>query len=387
MKNQDLKLFKFKSNFARRLKDPISPNKIHHFFWIKAEDLPENFPKDPNPRAQNLNRAVYKEVKRSYLNKDEFTPYTFHLKNNGMDLIAQRVDLIDKEENIFEVAFGSNEGVLNGYHTYQIILDNKDEVPDQYVFVKITTNVEKDFITEMAGGLNTSVQVHDESLLNQKGAFNWIKEELKPFNDNIAYKENLNRDMDIRDIVAIMTLFNIDLFPTDASSSNHPKYAYSYKSKCLQLYEKDTEIYEKLKPILKDIMKLHDIIKYTAPKKHDGHARRLDYFDTKQRTKMKLIFINKESDILLGKAALYPILAAFRWFVTEDDNDKYKWKTKNGFEDIQEIWNKFGTNVMSEIQGAYNDLGKSVNKLGKSGVTWTSVYSRLLSSFLQETKF
>lgn len=380
--------YQFKAKYARRLPDPVDQKKEHHIYWVKANNLPENLPTDPNPRDKNLNLAVYKDVEESFKNLN-VTPYTFHLKNNGIDLVAQTVDKVGKD--LYEVEFAKGEGILNGNHTYTIMTKNKSEVPDQYVLVKITTNIDQEFIPEMAGGLNTSVQVHDESLLNQKGAFDWIKDlfEDESYENKISYKENKNLEMDIRELIAIMTLFNIDYYPLDGTGDNsHPKYSYSSKAKCLNMYEDDQDSYKKMRLILKDILKLHDIIKLEGPIFHNaagGHAGRLGYVETRERTKEKLIFTEKETKMFLSKGALYPLLAAFRWFIKENSqNGLYEWKTKNGFDDILNMWNQYGERLMSSIQNTYDAVGKNPNSLGKSTITWTSVYSELLSAFLQE---
>ncbi|HFJ9459151.1 hypothetical protein [Bacillus cereus] len=39
---------------------------------------------------------------------------------------------------------------------------------------------------------------------------------------------------------------------------------------------------------------------------------------------------------------------------------------------------------MSSIQSAYNAVGNDLNELGKNTVTWLSIYSDLLSVFLDK---
>src|SRR5690606_24146990 len=94
---------------------------------------------------------------------------------------------------------------------------------DQYVKFEILVDVPEDLITEIAGGLNTAVQVQEMSLANLGERFEWIKEALRgePYDSAIAYKENeADKELDVRDIVAYMTLFNIDLYPNTIGAAD-----------------------------------------------------------------------------------------------------------------------------------------------------------------------
>lgn len=381
-----------KAKVARRMPDPLDPKKEHHTFWVRAADLPEGIPVKPNPRPAKPDLAVYQEVEESFLNKGTSTPYTFHLKNKGMDILASYVKKIENDQ--YEIGFTGVEGLANGNHTYQIMKKNSSLVSDQYVFVKITTNVHPDFISEMANGLNTSVQVHSESIMNQRGDFDWIKEvfENQTYSKKVSYVENENLPIDIREIISIMTLFNVDINAIDGNvAEKHPKYAYSAKAKCLKQFEEDPASYKKLRGILKDILYLHDTIKMQGPAMHNrrgGKAGALGYVEKRTKSVLELIFIEKSTKIYLSKGALFPILAAFRWFIKEDPKSGlYIWKNKNGFEDILAIWKKHGPRLMGAVQEAYEAVGKDPNALGKSTVTWSSTYSELLSAFLEEQEF
>lgn len=382
----------FKAKIARRMPDPIDPKKEHHVFWLRAADLPDEIPVKPNPRPAKPDLAVYREVEESFLNKGTSTPFTFHLKNKGMDILASYVK--KTHDDFYEVGFTLNEGLANGNHTYKIMKKNSSIISDQFVFVKITTNVHPDFISEMANGLNTSVQVHSESIMNQRGDFDWIKEvfENESYKEKISYVENENLPIDIREIISIMTLFNIDLNSNENNSvEKHPKYAYSAKAKCLKQFEEYPESYQKLRAVLKDILYLHDIIKTQGPEMHNkrgGKAASLGYVEKRVKSPLEMIFIEESTKVYLSKGALFPILAAFRWFIKEDPiSGLYVWKNKNGFKDILSIWQKHGPRLMGSIQEAYIAVGKDPNALGKNTITWSSAYSELLSAFLEEQDF
>lgn len=388
--NKNESTIQLKAKFARRMPDPIDPKKEHHFMWVNARDLPDEIPTNPNPRPANTDLAVYQEVEDSFLNKGIATPYTFHLKNKGLDIIASYVKSDSKDK--YTIGFNSSEGLANGHHTFKIMKRNSESVGDQYVLVKITTNVHPDFVSEMAMGLNTSVQVHSESIMNQRGDFDWIKSvfEKETYADKISYVENEKLPMDIRELISIMVLFNLEI--SDAKSTEkHPKYAYSAKSKCLSLFEENPDTFLKLKYILKDILVLHDTIKIEGPAMHNkqgGKAGSLGYVEKRVKSPIELIFIDETTKQFLSKGALFPILAAFRWFVIEDQKSGvYVWKTKDGFDGIMNIWKNHGPRLMGAVQSAYNAVGKDPNALGKNTITWSSVYSELLSAVLEEQAF
>ncbi|PFB23621.1 hypothetical protein [Bacillus cereus] len=377
-----------RAKFMRRLPDPIDSGKQHYLFWLSSNDLPDAFPTNPNPRPANIELLTYREVADSFLNQNGATPYTFHLKNKGLDIVAQYVKQLEKADH-YEIGFNDNEGLANGHHTFKIMKKHAKKNNEQFVFVKVTTNVPADFIPEMANGLNTSVQVHLESILNKKGAFDWIKEVVadETYANEISYVENERKAVNVLELISILTIFNIDLHE---GIEKHPKYTYSARAKCLKLYEDYTDSYKQLTPILKDILILHDTIKEQGPVVHreQGGKNTIGYIETRERTPVQLIFINKKSSEFLSKGALFPILAAFRWFITKDEKTGlYKWKNKGGFMDIIAIWDEHGKHLMNAIKDSYNAVGKDPNALGKNNVTWSSAYSELLSAFLSKQQF
>ncbi|MEH7514262.1 hypothetical protein V7146_16230 [Gottfriedia acidiceleris] len=388
MNNIITQTVKVHAKFMRRLPDPIDPQKQHYLFWLSSNYLPDGFPTNPNPRPANTDLLTYRDVSDSFLNINGATKHTFHLKNKGLDIVASYVKQLDKSD-FYEIGFNDREGLANGNHTFQIMKKYAKENNEQFVLVKVTTNVEADFIPEMASGLNTSVQVHTESILNKKGAFDWIKDIVanEVYADKISYVENERKAINILELISILTLFNIELHD---GAANHPKYAYSQRAKCLNQYEEYTASYKRLAPILKDILTLHDKIKYEGPIVHrkQGGKNTIGYIETRERTPIELIFINKTTDEFLSKGAAFPILAAFRWFVKIDEKTGlYHWKNKGGFMDILAIWDDHGDHLMNAIKQSYIAVGKNANELGKQTITWSSTYSELISSFLSNMEF
>src|SRR5262249_54760814 len=126
-----------------------------------------------------------------------------------------------------------------------------------------------DWIPDMAGGVNTSFQVQNMSLDNLEKKFDWIKNLIQGqvYAPKIAWRENEDKEFDGRDIVSLLTCFNIEVYPNDVSDTTQPVIAYEKKAAALKLYEDRTDSYRKLAPIAKDIFQLYDIIRSDA-KKH-----------------------------------------------------------------------------------------------------------------------
>ena len=129
------------------------------------------------------------------------------------------------------------------------------------------TGVE-DIIENLAEARNTSVQVDAKSMAELAEKFDPIKEGLEgmPFFKRIAFKQNQisvddetgkkNKMIDAREIVAIISMFNISLY----DALHHPTQAYSSKAKMLDMYLKNPEEYREYVNIMPDIFDLYDAV-------------------------------------------------------------------------------------------------------------------------------
>jgi hypothetical protein len=74
---------------------------------------------------------------------------------------------------------------------------------------------------------NTSAQVKEFALDNLAKKFEWLKEQLPEFEPVIVYRENERKPVKVRDVIALLTLFNVTLFPNNGSQypnqATHPK--------------------------------------------------------------------------------------------------------------------------------------------------------------------
>lgn len=73
--------------------------------------------------------------------------------------------------------------------------------------------------------------------------------------------------MDVRDLLVMLDLFNIEAFPNEGM--DHPVRAYASKAKVLDSYLSNQDHYKLLSPILNDVLRLHDIIRLQGRDKHN----------------------------------------------------------------------------------------------------------------------
>ncbi len=381
--------------FVRRIPDPVSPHSERHILLCAISDLPKDLPTDPNPRNPRIDRPIWREIKKHLLN-EEGEPNTFHLKNKGITLIAKSVNKIDDDK--IELAFERGQGIVDGGHTYKLLIDNLGEIEDknsvsnddtskisQFIKLEVLTGIAPDLWPEIARGLNTAIQVQEMSLMELQEEFAWIKDELQdqPYKGRIAYREGDDAPYDARDIIVLLDLFNVFEFPNEGAE--HPVRAYTSKAQVLASYKaKQKQQYERLRPILKDILTLHDIIAYDGRAKQNaagGKGGRLAFIEDRKRGQFEFVFTGKQSKYRLFDGALFPMLAAFRWMVTINPTTGLaEWR--GGFAAVKDLWNKTGSELMRATQGTSDELGRKPYAIGRSRNHWVSLHKTVANADL-----
>lgn len=386
----------FKAHAARRLPDPVFKEATRHVFFCSVLDIPKELPKGANPRSQDdIDRGIYRDIERSLLNNgdNDWTENAFHLRNKGITIIAENVEKKDNDDNLIVSFVSDDEGIVDGAHTYEIIqrnqqkikeINQKSEVPiNQFVKIEIIIGLPSpNMVVEVAGGLNTAVQVQRMSLADLAQQFSWIKEELQDtlYFDKIAFKQGENKKIDVRDILRLLDLFNVIEFRNDQTSS-YPTRAYTTKEQVLKHYldKNYSENYKKLRPILKDVLRLYDTISYQARDLYNEgggkRAGRLKFVEG-DRT-FEFPFINETSQHRLSGGALYPMLGAFRATVEIDPvSGNLRWV--KGFDYVLKLWEELGKDLMEATQETSEELGRNINAIGKSKKHWAFLHNLVL---------
>jgi len=383
--------FTLSAPIARRLPDPVLGKEYgitRHILFVPVSAVPEGIPLDPNARTPNLRKRVYRQVEDSLLDRGENIPGTFHLKHKGITMIAHSVDAIGENKDAYEVTVRDGEGIVDGGHSYQLILNHKDkpELPeDQVVKFEILCGIPTDWIADIAGGLNTSVQVEPMSLDNLAGKFDWLKEELadEPYAGKIAWRENDEGKYDVLYLLSVLTCFNIFAYPNDGDIQ--PVVAYEKKSGVLKQFETNPDQYQKLRPIVKDIFRLHDLVGFESKDIYNtatkGKFGRWSFVETQRPT--CYVFTGIEAQHQLLKGALFPLLSAMRWMVTENpETGNAMWL--DGFDNVHELWRDVAAELLMQTGQASQELGRDPRLLGKSRNHWSSLHSKVGLRYLQK---
>lgn len=369
-------VIKLKFDIMRKMPDPNFNNIEHFIGFMKASDYTEKIPDKPNPRPSNdkdLNKAVYKEVINSFLNIN-CTPNTFHLKSHAAKITCDLIKKVSDDEYI--LTFKGKQGIADGLHLLNIVYQYKNDSPDQYVSFWITVGIPDDFTTEMSQGLNSSMQVALESLLNSDGKFDWIKDTLSEeiYANNIAYIETEKYDITIGFIIQLLTMFDIEKYPINGSSL--PICAYSRKSECIKMFDESPDNYKKLVNVLSDILYMYDIIQISAADIYGRGASNLSFIESKNGNKNFCFnFTGLTSPRKLTAGAVFPILGAFKCLLESDPfTGNYRWKDNIDRDRLVEIWKHVGQTLLRSTKVNFEDLGRDANKLGKSSSHWKSIF-------------
>jgi hypothetical protein len=314
--------------------------------FIRVEDLPdglENWMK-VNPRVPKYD-AKHKlrgPVAKAMVDTLCDEPDKFVLKNQGIYILAKEVSF-QKEEGgrgLVKIAFEdpSSHGLVNGGHTYLAILQARedreangenDEPWDAYVRLHLMEGIDQEDITELAEGLNRSMQVDDPSLENLKGSFDKIKEELsgKAPPDTVAYRQGDTGDIDVQQILSYMALFDLEQFP---DRKTHPNKVFGHPKSVLQSFIADTDpenddskrVFDRILPKVHEILVLADRIQQEAVirlgrlkvKSAKGENR----VRSRKHRNRPAHFAGGTIDGLIHLGWLYPMLAAFRANVSRE---------------------------------------------------------------------
>ncbi len=384
------KILTFKVESFRRLPNPYQQRAVGktedndypqmYFAMCDVKNLPDDIPMATNPRDQKMGTSVVKKIKQSLLNTTE---PIFYLLNRGLVISAKSVHFDNNSGNM-TVVFDDLElhGDVDGGHTYKSILEKRDQldVGEQYVKLEILTGVE-DMFQSLAAARNTSTQVEDKSIAELEDRFDLIKDSIKdePFKDKVYFKENAAGDIDVADIISLLTMFNLDRYP---NIETFPIIAYSGKKKCIDYYisahkesgETNENPYYKMKPIMVDIFKLYDMLeknigeyyKQKCPNGRFGSVKGVS--SPKGDMQYKSKFYSNNIDYQTSAGFLYPIIGSLRALVKEE-NGQYAWKS-NPYAMLEKV----GKDLVETTIERSRTLGNNPQSVGKDTGNWKTLY-------------
>lgn len=347
-----------------------SPEKKTQELWtltIRAKNLPPTWKLGPNARYADIKAKPAKEM----LNTLASDPESFVLKNNGMMLVAKSlksegndVQLVCTEPEDGEFAPG--HGVLNGGHTYRVLLEalkDKKKYPnagDAVVLVTVALGIEDEEISRISKARNTSEKVPLHALRNLDGDWTELKQHLPEASRRLVFfKPNEpdvdpDADFDVTDLVRRLAVMNNELFP--AENGEHPVRAYSGIGTLVRQYDKTK--FTKLAERLGDILHLEELVvrkweevygRNTAPADGDNKEK-IDLSRTSGCSSApSLLLSGYKSSVTVADPFVLPVMAAFRVFLRDG-----AWLMP-----IDEAWANYGERTIRDLWKAYKEEGKS----------------------------
>lgn len=387
---------------VRKIDHPVFPHISKYWMTVAATELPAGIGTAANARDPvGLNKRVYRDVKESLTGLSSAVVGTFDLMNKGITILAVDVRLIDKQKNLWELVIDDAVGgIVDGAHTARIIEEANavGGVPvEQHVELHIRTNINGGLITDIARGLNTSLQVAPKSIYNIDKVFDWLKDEVgaRPYGGLIAWKESDAREYDVRDLIGVLDLLNVFDYPNDGGK--HPISAYEKWSIVLDRFADDFDAhrddpseskYHRLRPLLHDALVLWDHIRRDFRDVHNeagGSAGKMNIVEeaSPKRGDFEFPFAGVEpSRYRLTKGAVFPILAAFRNYVEVDQATGNAYWI-GGFAEVIKTWKAIAPDLVSETARATKEYGRNPDSIGKSRPHWDSLHKNVRLRVLQ----
>ncbi|MDD5071860.1 MAG: AIPR family protein [Patescibacteria group bacterium] len=352
---------------------------------VNIKDLPDEFKnwRKINPRDPNLNSGVSRKIAQTLEN----SPDTFFFRNRGLTVLADRV-CFDNQGNVVEIEFTdrAKNGLLDGGHSYVVIKNfleglSEEELDDFEAYIKIEVIEginDPEAVVSVVESRNTSIQVKEQSIQELLKLYELIKKTLKgrEYEGRISYKEHeltedgTSKDIDIKEILSYMICFDVEEFDDRV----HPIKTYTTKNALLEHYRKHYRRMQKYISLLPAILELHDYIYLRLPGAYNSTGGKfgsltgvIEVTNKKRMKKITLPFTSRESSYRIPSGFIYPVLAAFRNLV-KNDNNRCSWVT-----DPFKLFDDLKVDLAQRVGEQAKEL-RNPNKLGKDNATWRGCY-------------
>lgn len=376
------------AEYIRSLKSPHDPSVRTLYVYIALADVPQDLPLSPNPRVPKPNEVI-RRVKESL----EGNSGIFHILNRGITISARSAEY-DNSTGVLELDIPEDEnyGILDGGHTYDVVKElagYPEQAHRQFVKFEVLIGVE-DILSKIASARNFSKAVKAVSLANYSKNLDWLKKALGPLEKSVRWSENDDQDVDALEYIQLVYAFDIDRFTAQV----HPVQAYSSTAKCLEAAEKETLIY--LTPIILDIVKLYDIMrfewweKYKSPDEagRGGRPGRLKEVQGRKRGTSRLLQfptlpdVNPEKALYhVEKGLVIPLISSFRALVKKDSNGQPYWSV-----DPFEFWKQNGAMLVRKVMDASDQRGANPQAVGKDKTVYEALYDSVELLYLKSVR-
>ncbi len=366
--------------------DPSSAQLRRYYAVVPVKDIPLGWVDwlEVNAREATDKGKVPHAIRETLTDKPEW----FAAFNRGLTVVAKQVEYDNKASEL-TLRFDDRRyhGVLDGGHTLKAILGSREETGDLpqagYCNVEIFTGLDEDEIPAVVEARNTSKQVASKSLTNLQGRFEDLKDALGAFERKISWFENDEGDMDVRELIGILTALD------PSHGSTPPVVAYSGKEQCLKLFREKTAAYEKLYGISRDALQIWDAIQFYLPGHYNqrgpepgtsGKFGRLTGVTQSPKKPKELPFIDKSTEYNTPTGYIYPVLSAFRAMLVEENG---QWTWGKGINPVQLIKDGVAADIFIGSVRHSIDTYRNPNRTGKDNQAWTSAFQAARIMYLE----
>jgi hypothetical protein len=380
-----------KPEHLRKITDPT--NQFETYYALcPVEKVPDIPVEETNPREQNLKSKVAREIQNSLLNLDG----NFHLLNRGITISVNSAGYDNKTERLrIDLEKPDLHGNVDGGHTQRVIretvgssewedarqqkIEIGEELKQQYVRYEIITGLSPELLVSLAEARNTSAQVKEFALDNLAKKFEWLKQQIPQFESVIVYRENEKKPVNVRDVIALLTLFNVALFPNNGSQ--YPTQAYSSKAKPLELFDEKQESYRSMRPIILEILELYDYVRARMKdvfNEQGGKFLKWEVVDQRSATHFHFAPDLEPVPYRVPDGLVYPLLGAFRFLVRERKGEMV-WKV----DDTKKFYDRFGERLIRNALETVRLRGNNPNAAGKDASFWEQLYNQVKLAYFE----
>jgi hypothetical protein len=384
----DLRRITVKDDFGEYDLYRISPTVAH---W-PAELVPDGV----NPRSHDdscLKSKVAGDIEKTL--REE--PQDFWLANRGGFLLADRVRF-DPERGQLEIQITDEglHGMADGATSNAVIAKlrkeartNNDEVLQESLLnARFNMDVvvgltDLDRVAKLVQGRNRSVQVKEWSLNDFRGGFDWLKDHIDrpdgPFKGKIGWEENSPAPLSVLDLISLMTLFHPAYSGRANRRRGQPTAAFSSKGTADKRFL-DAEMaagYLALKPVLEDILRLHDHVYAEFEPAYETYNRDVHGRGAKlgrrrgvEARAIVLPLTETRSEYRVEKGLLFPLLAAHRSLL-HYTNGAAEWR-----EVPIHFFDVYGPDLVGRLFDEYEKLGKNPAAVGKNRSVYETLFEK-----------
>lgn len=372
----------------RAIPSPVGQSRVG-LFYVQAAHVPRDLWdwREVNPREINRRSGVYKQISQTLTQESA----RFHERNRGITIVAEDVQFDDKrKEVILRLESTKDHGVVDGAHTLDAILEAQKSPPEDgwpaYVFIKSIVGVDADQIAEIAGGLNTSQQVDLKSLENLREHFATLQAVLanEPYADNVAYKMNEDKPVDVREILYYLAVFDC----SEYNANRHPVSLFGRKEGIVRMFADQAaqkpdagDSFRVLISKAPEILRLRDIIEKRALDLPVGRykAGKGTRIRSESNRETQLAFTGEMANGKVPLGWIMPMLAGFRANVSWN-------KPKGSFSWIMPL-NELVDACIEPMVLAIRDVHEQENSrpeyVGRNSIAWRMSYNAVSQAILE----